>query len=76
MGDERERDEDGKYTPKHSDEDIIQAVKRLEPASTQEVADELGVARQSADYRLRQLSKADLIQKQKIGNSLAWSVME
>lgn len=72
MGD-RERNDHGRYNPKHSDEEILEAVEKHEPAGTQEVADEIGIARQSADYRLRQLEESGKVSKKKIGRSLAWS---
>lgn len=74
MSDDRERDERGQFEPEHTDDEIIQAVRLNEPAGTQEVADELGIARQSVDYRLRKLLDQGRVEKQKIGNSLAWKV--
>lgn len=76
MNDDRERDESGQFEPEYTDDEIIQAVQLSEPAGTQEVADELGIARQSADYRLRKLLEQGRVKKKKIGNSLAWSVSE
>lgn len=61
---------------RHSDEEYIDAVHEHEPAGTKEVADTVGVARQSADYRLRQLEDQGLVASKKIGNSLAWSVTD
>ena len=75
MGD-RKRDEHGRYNPEHSEAEIIDAVRKHEPAGTQEVADELGIARQSADYRLRQLVDVGNISKKKVGRSLVWTVSE
>ena len=40
------------------------------------MAEELGIKRPSADYRLRQLEEDEKITKDMIGNSLAWSVTE
>lgn len=59
---------------RHSDEEYINAVHKHEPAATKEVAETVGVARQSADYRLRQLDDDGLVNSKKIGNSLAWTV--
>ena len=72
VNDKKERDEDGRFEPKHSDEAVLEAVRNHEPAGTQEIADELGIARQSADYRLRNLLNEGRVSKKKIGNSLAW----
>jgi len=76
MNGDRERNESGQYEPEYTDDEIIQAIRSNEPAGTQEVADELGLARQSVDYRLRKLLDQGRVEKQKIGNSLAWRVSE
>ena len=72
----KERNEHGRYKPEHSDEEFIRAVAEHEPAGTKEVADELGIARQGADYRLRRLEENGKISKKKVGNSLVWSVQQ
>lgn len=61
---------------RHSDEEYLDAVREHEPAGTSEVAAEVGVARQSADYRLRQLEDEGKVRSKQIGNSLAWSLAE
>lgn len=61
---------------RYSPEVYIDAVREHEPAGTTEIADAVGVARQSADYRLRQLEDQGLVTSKKIGNSLAWSLVE
>lgn len=58
-----------------SEKDYIDAVKKHEPASTSEVAETVGVTRQSADYRLRQLEEEGHVKSKMIGNSLAWKVV-
>lgn len=68
------RDTHGRYTPSHSDADVIAAVRKHTPAATSEVGDELGIARQSADYRLRKLADEGRVKKKKIGASLVWAV--
>jgi predicted transcriptional regulator len=73
---ERERDDHGRYSAEHSDEEFVNAVREHEPAGTQEVADEIGIARQSADHRLRRLEEAGHVSKKKVGRSLVWSVDE
>jgi predicted transcriptional regulator len=73
MGEERERDEQGQYTSSYSDAEILDIVEQYEPASTKQIAEELNIARQSADYRLRKLLDQGSVSKKKIGNSLAWS---
>lgn len=59
-----------------SADEYLEAISEHEPASTKEVADAVGVTRQGADYRLRRLEEDGLVTSAKIGNSLAWSVVE
>jgi predicted transcriptional regulator len=42
--------------------------------TTQEIADAVGVTRQGADYRLRQLRDDGEVTAEKIGNTLVWSL--
>lgn len=44
--------------------------------TTKEIADAVGVTRQGADYRLRQLRDDGVVTSEKIGNVLVWSVDE
>lgn len=68
-----ERDpESGKLTERYSDEDFLEAVAKLEPASTREIAEAVGCSRRNADVRLRKLEEAGEIRKKKVGNSLTW----
>jgi predicted transcriptional regulator len=39
-----------------------------------EIAEAVGVTRQGADYRLRQLREDGKVEAQMIGNSLVWSM--
>ena len=61
---------------RHSDEEYIDAVREHEPAATSEIAEVVGVARQSADYRLRKLEDEGNVTSKTIGNSLAWSLAD
>lgn len=74
MGDDgpRDRGPNGTFTAEHTDAEIVAAVRAHEPAATSEVADELGIRRQSADYRLRRLRDAGRVSSKKIGASLVW----
>jgi predicted transcriptional regulator len=76
MAESRERTEKGTYAPTVPDEDILDAVAENEPAGTAEVGDVVGLARQNADYRLRNLEEQGAVQKKKIGRTLAWSTAE
>jgi len=66
------RDDDGRYTPAVEEDTILSAVETHAPAATSEVADELGLTRQAADYRLRQLRDREAVSSKKIGASLVW----
>lgn len=59
-----------------SEEEYLAAIRENAPATTQEVADAVGVTRQGADYRLRRLEEDGLVTKQMVGNTLIWSVVE
>ena len=69
-----DRSDDGRFTERSSDEDVLDATREHSPAATSEVADELGVTRQAADYRLRKLRDEDRVASKKIGASLVWYV--
>lgn len=73
---ESERDERGRFVQKHTDDDVLAAVGKHEPAATSEVAAELGIERPSADYRLRRLEDTGRVTSKKIGNSLAWRLVD
>lgn len=70
--DDRPRDDHGQFKREHSDEEFIEAVREHEPASTREVAEEIGIYRQSADYRLRRLEEDERVTRKKAGHSLVW----
>jgi predicted transcriptional regulator len=61
---------------RHSDDEYLDAVREHEPAAPSEIAEIVGVARQSAYYRLRKLEDKQKVASKKIGNSLAWSLGE
>jgi predicted transcriptional regulator len=69
---EDNRNNRGRYAKHHSDRAVLDAVETHEPAATSEVARELDIARQSADYRLRKLREAGRVSSKKIGASLVW----
>jgi DNA-binding Lrp family transcriptional regulator len=73
---QQERDSHGRYTPDHADADVLAAVREHAPAATSEVANELGIARQSADYRLRRLADAGRVNRKKIAATLVWTPAE
>lgn len=66
------RDKDGRFTPEHTDAEILAAVRTHEPAATSEVAGEVDITRQGADRRLRRLRDEGKVNSKKIGASLVW----
>ncbi|WP_338738399.1 FaeA/PapI family transcriptional regulator [Haloplanus salilacus] len=54
----------------------LNAVRDHEPAATSEIADSVGVTRQGADYRLRQLEDEGKVQSKMVGNSLVWMLVD
>ena len=69
---ERERDERGQFEREHPDEEFLEAVQECEPGSTTEIAEMVGVARQSASYRLELLEEEGLVKKKKVGPAVVW----
>ncbi|QCC57315.1 helix-turn-helix domain-containing protein (plasmid) [Natrinema thermotolerans] len=60
----------------YSEEEYLDAVRENTPASTKEVADAVGVTRQGADYRLRELEEDGKVTSKMAGNSLIWMVVD
>lgn len=71
-----ERDERGRFSPEHPDEEVLAAVREHNPAATSEVAEELGIARQSADSRLRKLADGERVRQKKIAAVAVWTPIE
>lgn len=59
-----------------SEEEYLDAVQDHSPASTKEVANAVGVTRQGADYRLRELEEDGKVRSKMVGNSLVWMLDE
>lgn len=54
-------------------EDYLEAIREHAPhATTVKIAEAVGVTRQGADYRLRQLEEEGLVESELIGNTLIW----
>lgn len=68
----RPRNERGQYERTVSDEEILEAVRKHEPAGTAEVGTEVGLARQNVDYHLRRLETEGRVSKKKVGPVLVW----
>ncbi|PCR88669.1 helix-turn-helix domain-containing protein [Natrinema ejinorense] len=62
----------GDFSPQTSSGKILRVVRRLEPASTGEIADELEVHRNTARYRLKKLEDQRKVEKEEIGGAFVW----
>jgi len=69
---EKKRDTTGRYSRSVDDTDVVAAVRAHDPAATSEIADEVGISRQGADRRLRDLRDRGEVSSKKIGASLVW----
>lgn len=59
-----------------SDADFLRAVEKHSPASTSEVADEVGCTRRNADMRLKRLAEEGKVKRKKIAATQVWSLAE
>lgn len=59
----------------HPDSDYIGAVREKSPASTQEVAEIVGVTRQGSYYRLKKLRERGKVKSKTVGRELIWMVV-
>ena len=66
-------DESGKFTEKYSREAFLQAVDKLDNATTARVADDVGCSYDLAYRRLKQLEEDGEVSQTKIGSSFIWS---
>lgn len=71
---EKKRDTTGRYSRSVDDGDVMAAVRAHDPAATSEIADEVGITRQGADRRLRDLRERGEVSSKKIGASLVWFI--
>ena len=60
----------------YSDSDFLDAVEKNAPASTSEVADEVGCTRRNADMRLKRLADDGKVKRKKIAASQVWTLVE
>jgi hypothetical protein len=59
----------------HDDEEYLDAIRDGNHA-TSDIADAVGVARQSADERLRRLAEVREVEHETVGNSLYWTLVD
>ena len=59
----------------YTDSDFLDAVEKHSPASTSEVADEVGCTRRNADMRLKNLADEGKVMRKKIAASQVWTLL-
>ncbi|TKR27963.1 helix-turn-helix transcriptional regulator [Natronomonas salsuginis] len=74
---DRTRDDKGRFQASASPNDVFQQMEPLEPYSTNEIADRLGLPHRTALHYLNQLAENNRIRKKKPGKrSVIWVRME
>lgn len=73
---DRDRNDTGRFTEEYSADDFLDAVRELQPATSTEVAEEVGCARQNADYRLSRLEEEGKVRSKKAGPSTIWMLAD
>jgi len=63
----------GTFTQEYTDEAFLDAVEKHNPASTSEVANEVGCTRRNADMRLKKLADEGRVERKKIAASQVWT---
>ena len=74
MGSRERDDETGKFTEEYPTEDFIEVLETDGPASTTEIAEQIGCDRRTAYLKLQSLEDDEEIQSRKVGNALLWSL--
>jgi DNA-binding Lrp family transcriptional regulator len=73
MPNDRERDDQGRWTPETSAEEVLDAMEPLEPYGTSEIEDRLGLPHSTAHYRLNKLAEEGLVRKKKLNErTVVW----
>lgn len=72
MGEERERDDTGRFNASYSDEEFLEAVKECSPAGTAEIAEAVGCHEKAAYKRLRKLAQSGEIDSKLVGHHRIW----
>jgi predicted HTH transcriptional regulator len=71
-----ERDENSRFTPSFSDEDVVAFLRDRGDVTSVDVAETFDCTRQNAHYRLSKLRDAGVVASRKIGNTNVWTVDE
>lgn len=72
---ETDRDDSGRFTESVTEQDILKVFDRIEAPflTAAELAEQLGVSRQAANYRLKKMRDSGLVDSKKAGaRSVGW----
>jgi predicted HTH transcriptional regulator len=70
----RDRDEDsGKFTEQYPENAFLEAIKRLDTATTTKIAEEVGCSYDLAYRRLNSLLSEEKVERKQVGPSFVWS---
>lgn len=67
-----ERDDEGKFQETYPDSAFVEAVRTLEVASTQNVADKVGCSYDLAYRRLKEMEEQEMVESQDVGSAFVW----
>lgn len=67
-----ERDDEGKFQETYPDIAFVEAVRTLDVASTQNVADEVGCSYDLAYRRLKEMEEERIVESQDVGSAFVW----
>ncbi|SIS21712.1 winged helix-turn-helix domain-containing protein [Natronorubrum thiooxidans] len=71
--DRYEHDPDsGDFSTQTSSAKILRVLRQLEPVTTTELAEEIGVHRNTARYRLKKLEEQGKVKKEDFGRTFVW----
>ena len=70
------RDDEGRYTETYPDKAFLAAVNKLDVASTQNVANNVGCSYDLAYRRLKSLEKEGEVETQEVRNAFLWFIVE
>lgn len=73
--DRRRNDESGRYETKYSENRYLEAVRRLEPTTTGEVAKELDCHRNTARRNLNELAEKGKLEKIERSRAFLWQTV-
>ncbi|ELZ21065.1 hth domain-containing protein [Halosimplex carlsbadense 2-9-1] len=75
MGNPERDNETGKFTVKYPREDFLEAIRKNGGmAGTSDIAESIGVIRETAYKKLKRMEEDGEVNSQRVGNSLVWTI--